>query len=82
MADQRIQYTEEMVGNGHPTKADTLNRHANVEHNSDGTHKAAAISSGGVYYILSQRQQMTFWLRQVLECILRRRLQRPEQSSV
>ncbi len=47
MADQRIQYTEEMVGAGHPTKSDTLNRLANVEHNNDGTHKAAAISSGG-----------------------------------
>ena len=39
MADQRIQYTEEMVGNGHPTKPDTLNRHAAVEHNTDGAHK-------------------------------------------
>jgi len=47
MADERIQYTEEMVGAGHPTKADTLNRRADVEHNADGTHKAAAITSGG-----------------------------------
>jgi hypothetical protein len=46
MADQRIQYSEEMVGAGHPTKADTLNRRADVEHNTDGTHKAAALSSG------------------------------------
>ncbi len=38
MADQRIQYSEEMVGNAHPTKADTLNRAFNVEHDSDGTH--------------------------------------------
>ncbi len=39
MADMRIQYTEEMVGANHPTKADSLNRLALVEHNSDGTHK-------------------------------------------
>ncbi|MFQ5736742.1 MAG: hypothetical protein ACE5GY_07750 [Thermodesulfobacteriota bacterium] len=39
MADQRIQYSELMVGSGHPTKADTLNRLALVEHNTDGTHK-------------------------------------------
>ena len=38
MADQRILYTEQMVGAGHPTKADTLNRLALVEHNVDGTH--------------------------------------------
>jgi len=54
MADERIQYTEEMVGNGHPTKPDTLNRHANVEHNSDGTHKAAAVTSaGGILHSLA-----------------------------
>lgn len=39
MADQRIQYTEELVGNGHPTKADTINRLALVGHNTDGAHK-------------------------------------------
>jgi hypothetical protein len=38
MSDQRIQYDEEMVGAGHPTKSDTLNRLMLVEHNSDGTH--------------------------------------------
>ena len=38
MADQRIQYSEEMVGNAHPTKTDTLNRRGNVEHATDGTH--------------------------------------------
>lgn len=38
MADQRIQWTEEMVGNAHATKDDTLNRHGMVEHASDGTH--------------------------------------------
>ncbi len=36
MSDQRIQYSEEMVGAGHPTKADTLNRLALVEADSDG----------------------------------------------
>lgn len=38
-ADQTIQYSEEMVGAGHPTKADTLNRLVLIEHNADGTHK-------------------------------------------
>lgn len=38
MADQRIVYTEEMVGSGHPTKSDTLNRFSLIEHNNDGTH--------------------------------------------
>ncbi len=41
MADQRIQATEEMVGYGHATKADTLNRHGMVEHLEDGTHQKA-----------------------------------------
>jgi len=41
MADQRIAYTEEMVGSGHPTKNDTLNRHGLVEHETDGTHQKA-----------------------------------------
>lgn len=45
MTDQRIQYTEEMVGAGHGTKADTLNRLALVEHNTDGTHGAITTSA-------------------------------------
>ncbi|MBN2437975.1 MAG: hypothetical protein JXL20_05170 [Deltaproteobacteria bacterium] len=47
-ADQRIQYTEEMVGAGHPTKGDTLNRLMLIEHNTDGTHKADAGTTLGV----------------------------------
>lgn len=43
MADQRIQYTEEIVGAGHPTKADTINRIVLAEHGTDGTHNAANI---------------------------------------
>lgn len=39
MADLRVQFNEEMVGTGHPAKADTLNRLSLVEHNNDGTHK-------------------------------------------
>lgn len=39
MADQRILWTEEMVGAGHPSKSDTLNRLSLVSLNSDGTHK-------------------------------------------
>ena len=50
MADQRIQYTEYMVGASHPTKADTLNRHANIEHNTDGTHKMTDGAAGVLYY--------------------------------
>ncbi|HAO93425.1 MAG: hypothetical protein A2X93_09165 [Deltaproteobacteria bacterium GWC2_56_8] len=43
MADQRIQYTEELVGSNHATKIDTINRLSLVEHNNDGTHKSANI---------------------------------------
>ena len=50
MADQRISYNEYMVGAGHPTKADTLNRHANIEHNTDGTHKMTDGAAGVLYY--------------------------------
>ena len=40
MTDLRILSIEEMVGSGHPTKADTLNRLALIGHNNDGTHKS------------------------------------------
>ena len=46
MTDQRIQYNEEMVGAGHPTKADTLNRLVLVEHNTDGTHNFDVVMPG------------------------------------
>lgn len=36
MSDLRIQYSEEMVGAGHPTKPDTINRLALVETDQDG----------------------------------------------
>ena len=49
-ADQRIAYTEEMVGSGHPTKSDTLNRLGQVEHNTDGTHKMTSGTAGKMYY--------------------------------
>jgi len=49
-ADQRIQYTEEMVGAGHPTKSDTLNRLSLVEHNTDGTHKMTSGVAGDIFY--------------------------------
>lgn len=45
MADQRIQYTENMVGAGHPTLDDTLNRLTLVEHDTDGTHKDITVLS-------------------------------------
>lgn len=44
MADQRIQYTEKMVGAGHPLLEDTLNRLVLVEHNADGTHNTAVLN--------------------------------------
>lgn len=37
-ADQRIQYSERMIGANHPTLTDTLNRLTLVAHNTDGTH--------------------------------------------
>jgi len=39
MTDITIKYTEKMVGAGHPSLADTLNRFMLVEHEVDGTHK-------------------------------------------
>ena len=36
--DQRIQSSERMVGAGHATRTDTLNRLTLIEHNNDGTH--------------------------------------------
>ncbi len=39
MSDLRIQYQDEMVGAGHPAKADTLNRLMLAEHGMDGSHK-------------------------------------------
>lgn len=44
MADQRIQYTEKVVGYGHPTLPDTLNRALMVEHNPDGTHDRSLLN--------------------------------------
>lgn len=38
MADLRIRFNEEMVGNGHPSKADTLNRLMLAEHDNEGKH--------------------------------------------
>jgi hypothetical protein len=54
MANQRILASEEMVGYGHGTKADTLNRLAMIEHGEDGVHGATARLSmkaqpGGAY---------------------------------
>ena len=49
MAVSTIAYTDEMVGAGHPTKADTLNKLALIEHDTEGKHGStawAAIFSG------------------------------------
>ena len=43
MSDLRIQYDEEMVGAGHPTKEDTLNRLLLAEHDSAGLHQRATL---------------------------------------
>jgi len=45
MANMRILATEEMVGYGHGTKADTLNRLAMIEHGEDGVHGQTARKS-------------------------------------
>ena len=45
MANLRILATEEMVGYGHATKTDTLNRLMMVEHNEDGTHISAVLKN-------------------------------------
>ena len=39
MADITIKYTDKLVGAGHPSLADTLNRFMLQEHEVDGTHK-------------------------------------------
>lgn len=45
MSDQTILYNEEMVGAGHPTKEDTLNRLALVETGADGHGKFRYLAS-------------------------------------
>ncbi len=45
MADQRIQATEDMIGAGHATKTDTVNRRGDVEHENDGTHTQATMGA-------------------------------------
>ncbi len=39
MSDLRIQYQDEMVGAGHPAKADTMNRLVLAEHGINGAHR-------------------------------------------
>ena len=58
MADQRIIYTEEMVGASHPTKDDTLNRHALIEHDNDGTHK---VVNTGYVTVASHATTSAIW---------------------
>ena len=41
MADQRIQYTECLVGANMPGKSDVLNRLALISHKEDGSHRDA-----------------------------------------
>lgn len=51
MADLTVKSTERLVGSGHPTLTDTLNRLVLVGHNVDGTHKSAGITYSDVYPI-------------------------------
>ncbi|MFH1320311.1 MAG: hypothetical protein ABII90_06645 [Bacteroidota bacterium] len=44
MADQTITSSEEMVGSGHATKSDTLNRLTLIEHHTDGTHECDKVT--------------------------------------
>ena len=44
MADQTIQYDDDMTGAGHPTDPDTLNRLTLVEHENDGTHTVVTLN--------------------------------------
>lgn len=58
MANERILATEEMVGHGHGTKADTLNRQMMVEHSEDGVHNLATplpLAQGGTATALGCR---------------------------
>lgn len=53
MADQRLQYNENVIGANHPTETDTANRLALVDHNDDGTHEKLTVGSdadGDMYY--------------------------------
>ncbi len=45
MADLRIKSIEEMVGSGHASKADTLNRLSLAEHGIDGSHRWFDVTS-------------------------------------
>lgn len=62
MADLRPQYSEEVVGHGHPTKADVANRAWNVEHAEDGTHKILPGKSG-IIMLFGQSAAPTGWTR-------------------
>jgi hypothetical protein len=55
MSNKRILATEEMVGYGHATKEDTLNRLVMVEHNEDGTHQ-----SSGSTTVIAAFQNLSF----------------------
>ena len=45
MADIRVLYTEEMIGYGHPSKQDTLNRGLLVSHDASGHHSSVDFPS-------------------------------------
>lgn len=59
MSDLRIQYTEEMVGAGHPTKDDTLNRLVLADHDNDGSHRYLGLLNG-LAYRRTGADQVTF----------------------
>ncbi len=45
MTEKRALYTEEAVGANHPTKTDVINRLTLIQHDTDGTHLAAALTT-------------------------------------
>jgi hypothetical protein len=52
MANLKIQYSEKMTGEGHPTDPDTLNRLTAVEHEENGVHKVGTgkLLHGQLYF--------------------------------
>ena len=67
MADQRILYTEFMVGATHPSLSDTLNRLALVEHENDGTHKDITQGTGFSHKLFNTSDEATNWEALILD---------------
>lgn len=59
MADLTIKATENMIGSGHPTLTDTLNRLALVQHGTDGTHVDVTVSGTFVQSLATDSSSST-----------------------